>query len=154
MHWIMRARRPWCTQAELRLDAVRLDFDRRSMLQFRDSLVTSDAELLANSELDDVLDSYAFTRTDGMSAFESKTDGSGSQTPLGRSGMSGGILPPSHRRFHQIQKTLTVHVGFITYSTTGVSSQLVGPVSLVAMHAGAGARWIQSGNIRQSRKRP
>jgi hypothetical protein len=43
---------------ESRSDAVRLDFDRRSMLQFRDSLVTSDVELPANSELDDVLDSH------------------------------------------------------------------------------------------------
>jgi hypothetical protein len=56
-----RARRPWRTQGKSRSDAVRLDFDRRSMIQFRNSLVTSDAEVLANFELDNVLDSHAFT---------------------------------------------------------------------------------------------
>jgi Transposase DDE domain group 1 len=50
--------------------ALRLDFDRRLMLQFHGSAITSDGELLAYRELDDVL---ALTTSGGERLAEART---------------------------------------------------------------------------------
>ena len=50
--------------------ALRLDFDRRLMLQFRGSVITSDGGLLAYRELDDVL---ALTTSGGERLAEART---------------------------------------------------------------------------------
>src|ERR1700693_3309454 len=55
---------------EAKSAALRLDFDRRVMLQFRGSVITSDGGLLAYRELDDVL---ALTTNGGERLAEART---------------------------------------------------------------------------------
>ena len=53
---------------------LKLDFDRRLMLQFRGSLVASDAGLLADRELDDAL---GLTAMAGETAADARTGRNG-----------------------------------------------------------------------------
>jgi len=46
--------------------SLKLDFDRRLMVQFRGSVVTSDAGLLAYPDLDDVLGLSATSKSAGL----------------------------------------------------------------------------------------
>ncbi len=55
---------------ESKSEALRLDFDRRLMLRFRDSVITSDGGLLAYRELDEVL---ALTTSGGERLAEART---------------------------------------------------------------------------------
>ena len=55
---------------ESKSEALRLDFDRRLMLQFRGSVITSDGGLLAYRELDDAL---ALTTSGGDRLAETRT---------------------------------------------------------------------------------
>ena len=64
--------------------SIRLDFDRRLMVQFRGSVVTSDAGLLAYRELDDAL---------GLTAMASETLADARTGKNGRHAVAIGVRP-------------------------------------------------------------
>jgi hypothetical protein len=64
-------------------ESLRLDFDRRLMLQLRGSVVTSDAGLLAYRELDDAL-GRTTTAGDGLASAIWKPSPSGRPVKLSR----------------------------------------------------------------------
>src|SRR4030081_2059199 len=67
-------------RGELSGEVLRLDFDRRLMLQFRGSVVTSDAGLLAYRELDDAL---RLTTTAGAMLADARTGKNGRHALVG-----------------------------------------------------------------------
>ena len=73
-------------------EIFRLDFDRRLMLQFRSSVVTSEAELLAYRELDDAL---GLTAMAGDKLSDARTGKNGRHALIGmlRQSVFGVALP-------------------------------------------------------------
>ena len=66
---------------EAERDTLRLDFDRRLMLQFRGSTITSDAGLLAHRKLDDTL---GLTDTSADTLADARTGKNGCHRSAGR----------------------------------------------------------------------
>ena len=92
--WIEREAATANPTGESESDAVRLDFDRRLMLQFRSSVVTSDAGLLAYRELNDALGLSAMA-SDGLA--DART-GKNGRHAFGRIVSEIGLRPPRRIR--------------------------------------------------------
>ena len=83
---------------ESETDAVRLDFDRRLMLQFRGSVVTSDAGLLAYRELDDAI-GLTVMASDVLADARRGKNGRHALAGLFRQSMFGRLAPVHDSRF-------------------------------------------------------
>jgi hypothetical protein len=77
---LIRLKWLWQTRGEPTGEILRLDFDRRLMLQFRGAAVTSDAGLLAYRELDDVL---GLTALAGETLSDARTGKNGGHALIG-----------------------------------------------------------------------
>ena len=81
-------------KGESKGEALRLDFDRRLMLRFRGSVITSDGGLLAYRELDDAV---GLTDTGADTLADART-GKNGPPPTGRLAAAVGIRPARRLR--------------------------------------------------------